>query len=209
MSAARWVCPRCGQGRLAPRRPRRDDVRRYCLRCSEQTGRLVERVAPALEHQREQRQQAAAERRKRKAERERERERAYYTVAGVDLREEMRRLVRLRAFGGRTGRLARRPPTLHVRRASSYPSVLGRAWWHQNRIQLTDYPGITREDVLETLCHELVHIHERTDEDGRAHGYAFRAKMAEAFEEAYGVRPRGGQRRTAYHGRYAAALRGA
>lgn len=51
----RWVCPNDDnhEGKLAPSRPRKDDIRRYCLVCSEKTGRLVERVAPRLEAKRE------------------------------------------------------------------------------------------------------------------------------------------------------------
>jgi DNA-directed RNA polymerase subunit N (RpoN/RPB10) len=48
----RWKCERCGDGLLAPSKPRRDDVRRYCLPCSSETGKLVERFSPALEAQR-------------------------------------------------------------------------------------------------------------------------------------------------------------
>ena len=40
----RWVCPLCKVGKLGLQRPRRDDVIRYCFPCSEQTGRMVERV---------------------------------------------------------------------------------------------------------------------------------------------------------------------
>jgi len=47
VTLARWVCPKCTAGTLAPSRPRRDDVRRYCLPCSSKTGRLVERESPA------------------------------------------------------------------------------------------------------------------------------------------------------------------
>jgi len=43
----RWVCPLCNVGKLGLQRPRKDDVIRYCLACSEKTGRLVERFAPA------------------------------------------------------------------------------------------------------------------------------------------------------------------
>lgn len=49
---ARWICPRCRDGKLAPNRPRKNDVRRYCLACSEKSGRLVERVSPKLERKR-------------------------------------------------------------------------------------------------------------------------------------------------------------
>lgn len=48
----RWNCPNGCGGVLAPTRPRKDDVRRYCLDCSKRTGRLVERVSPALERKR-------------------------------------------------------------------------------------------------------------------------------------------------------------
>ena len=49
----RWKCPKCDSGVLAPSKPRKDDIKRYCLPCSEETGRLQPRVAPALEKQRE------------------------------------------------------------------------------------------------------------------------------------------------------------
>lgn len=49
----RWVCPTCGAGKHAPSRPRRDDVRRFCLPCSEKSGRLVERICPVNEKVRE------------------------------------------------------------------------------------------------------------------------------------------------------------
>lgn len=51
----RWKCPNCDDGLLAPSRPRRNDVRRYCLPCSTKSGRLVDRLAPSLDKQREKR----------------------------------------------------------------------------------------------------------------------------------------------------------
>jgi len=51
----RWKCETCDDGLLAPSRPRRNDVRRYCLPCSAKRGTLVERIAPALEKKREKR----------------------------------------------------------------------------------------------------------------------------------------------------------
>lgn len=48
----RWKCEDCGSGCLAPSKPRLDDTRRYCLPCSEATGRLVKRTAPTLERRR-------------------------------------------------------------------------------------------------------------------------------------------------------------
>jgi hypothetical protein len=48
----RWVCPNCGGAVLAPSRPRKDDVRRFCLKCSAKSGRLIERSCPAAETKR-------------------------------------------------------------------------------------------------------------------------------------------------------------
>ena len=48
----RWKCAICDNGLLAPSKPRKNDVRRYCLPCSSESGKLVERVAPTLEKQR-------------------------------------------------------------------------------------------------------------------------------------------------------------
>ena len=48
----RYVCPLCGTAVLSPSRMAKDDVRRFCLRCSERTGKLVARVSPVLERQR-------------------------------------------------------------------------------------------------------------------------------------------------------------
>ena len=48
----RWKCADCNHGLLAPMKPRKNDVRRYCLPCSAKTGKLVERVSPTLEKQR-------------------------------------------------------------------------------------------------------------------------------------------------------------
>lgn len=48
----RWKCPLCESGLLAPSRPRLNDVKRYCLPCSAETGKLVQRIAPALDKKR-------------------------------------------------------------------------------------------------------------------------------------------------------------
>jgi predicted SprT family Zn-dependent metalloprotease len=63
---ARWTCLTCGEGGLAPTKPRRDDVRRYCLSCSAKTGRLGEKVAPSLEKKREAQAAKSQERSKKK-----------------------------------------------------------------------------------------------------------------------------------------------
>lgn len=67
----RWKCEQCDNGLLAPSRPRKNDVRRYCLPCSAKQGTLVERIAPALQNKSErkqiQRKQLVAKRRERVA----------------------------------------------------------------------------------------------------------------------------------------------
>src|SRR5204862_6243516 len=125
---------------------------------------------------------------------------SYYRVAGIDLRAEMERLSRLPVFGGPTGPLARRAPTLSVRRASSRPrSRLGFAIPDEWRISVTAFPGQRRGDAEETLLHELVHLFVG-DSPGtrRWHGREFKATMRRAMREGYGLR--GVRVKGSYHG---------
>jgi len=123
-------------------------------------------------------------------------------VAGVDLRREMERLRGLAAFAD--GELARTPPKLKVRRASSRPNRLGFAIPSEWRISVTDYPGIRPGDALETLLHELVHLHVgRQPGAHRWHGPLFKRTLAAAMAEAYGVDARP---RNTLHGVYAEAI---
>jgi hypothetical protein len=215
----RWDCPTgTHPGILGPTRPPRDSIVRYCLPCTQATGRLVQRTAPALEAKRA----AAGTRQKTKTVTARQRaiaararraaaETERFTVDGVDLRVEMARLVRLPVFGGSTGRLARRPPTFTVTRRTAEPrSRYGFAEPHANRINLSLWPGMNLADAYETLVHELCHLHHGgRSEDGGWHGDQFWQVMDRAFKQAYGVDPivRSALRANRYHGRYAAALR--
>lgn len=88
----RYTCPTCDTGRIAPDRMSTDDVRRYCLPCSEDSGKLVEMICPARERAKAKRRKARAKRRKaeRKAERERKRqeERERFCLDdGTDIRD--------------------------------------------------------------------------------------------------------------------------
>lgn len=65
----RWVCPNCGDGRLGPTRPRKDNIVRYCLPCSEQAGKLVERETPSLDKRRTKQAEKAKAKRDAKAKR--------------------------------------------------------------------------------------------------------------------------------------------
>lgn len=208
----RWNCPNGCPGILASTRPLKDSIERYCLPCSAKTGRLVLRVAPALERKRAAAAvSSAAKAKSKRATAARARQRAKdaeterYTVDGVDLRDEMRKLIKLRAFGGKTGRLFRRPPTLLIRKHSYHPrSQMGVAYPSRNQITIATYPGQTLADARETLVHELVHIAMGTTHE--IHGPNFRKLMTTAFKEAYKVYPMGAGHNV-YHGRYAEALR--
>jgi hypothetical protein len=145
-------------------------------------------------------------RRRAKAPALRSRPPGYYRVAGVQLDEEMERLRALPVFA--EGPLARRRPELKVRRASTRPNRLGFAVPSEFRLSVTAYPGIRTGDVLETLLHELVHLHVgRAKEAHGWHGPTFKRTLARAMREAYGVRMP--MPRATLHGPYAEALEAA
>jgi hypothetical protein len=114
----------------------------------------------------------------------------------------MDRLRALPVFAG--GPLAERPE-LKVRRARSRPNRLGFAVPTEHRLSVTAYPGARHGDLLETLLHELVHLHVGRAAEARAwHGRTFKLALARAMSEAYGVAipiPR-----ASLHGAYAEAI---
>jgi hypothetical protein len=128
---------------------------------------------------------------------------AYYVVASVPLDRELERLRTLPAFAA--GPLAAQAPELKVRRAAKRPNRLGFAVPSEFRLSVTAYPGIRPGDVLETLLHELVHLHVGRAAEAHAwHGRTFKATLARAMEEAYGVEGR--VRSSTLHGTYAEAI---
>jgi hypothetical protein len=136
----------------------------------------------------------------------RPRPRSYYVVAGIALDEELERLRALPVFAD--GPLAERRPQLKVRRARRRPNRLGFAVPSQFRLSVTAYPGIRPGDVLETLLHELVHLHVGRAAEAHAwHGPTFKRALAQAMQEAYEVTipaPR-----ATLHGPYAEAIESA
>jgi hypothetical protein len=114
----------------------------------------------------------------------------------------MERLRALPVFDG--GPLAA-APQLKVRRARTRPNRLGFAVPSEHRLSVTAYPGIRSGDVLETLLHELTHLHVgRAAEAHGWHGPTFKRTLARAMREAYGVEipaPR-----ATLHGPYAEAI---
>jgi SprT-like family protein len=128
---------------------------------------------------------------------------SYYRVAGIDLRREMERLRALPVFAH--GPLAKSAPELKVRRARTCPNRVGFAVPDEWRLSVTAYPGIRPGDALETLVHELVHLHVgRRRGRHRWHGSQFKQTMSRAIAEAYGIVDV--QPRNTLHGAYAEAL---
>jgi hypothetical protein len=124
-------------------------------------------------------------------------------VADIPLDGEMERLRRLPVFA--EGPLAGKAPQLKVRRARRRPNRLGFAVPSEYRLSVTAYPGIRGGDVLETLLHELVHLHVGRAREAHAwHGSTFKRTLAQAMREAYGITipiPR-----STLHGAYAEAI---
>jgi hypothetical protein len=112
---------------------------------------------------------------------------------------------RLRALPVFAGGPLSTVPQLKVRRPRTRPNRLGFAVPSQHRLSITAYPGIRRGDVLETLLHELTHLHVgRAAEAHGWHGPTFKRTLARAMREAYGVAippPR-----ATLHGPYAEAI---
>jgi hypothetical protein len=131
------------------------------------------------------------------------RHRSYYLVAGVALDQELERLRALPVFAD--GPLAGRRLELKVRRAGKRPNRLGFAVPTEFRLQVTAYPDIRPGDVLETLLHELTHLHVGRAAEAHAwHGQTFKRALAMAMKQAYGIaiRPPSNTR----HGAYAEAI---
>ncbi len=128
---------------------------------------------------------------------------AYYEVAGIALDRELDRLRALPVFAA--GPLAAARPGLKVRRARHRPNRVGFAVPAEFRLSVTAYPGIRSGDVLETLLHELAHLHVGRAAEAHAwHGRTFKLTLARAMREAYGVAPPPGK--ATLHGAYAEAI---
>lgn len=183
----RWVCPTCQSGVLAPERPRRDDVRRYCLDCSATAGRLVERTAPSLERQRAINAEARRFRSTAAKVTAARRAREAHMIGTVDLLAEARRFWRLttlaearRATWRTPGRVAL--PTIEWRRdrTGMKSHTSGVCWTQHQRIVITI--GYSPAEAVEVVLHELVHAALPLREK---HGPLFRSTLASAAREAY------------------------
>lgn len=170
----RWKCLNCNSGVLAPSRPRRDDVRRYCLPCSAKSGTLVERTAPALEKKRETQKSKTVQ--KQKAKRAKV---AHAKIAhtGFDVGKEATRLWRI--LQKQEAKPKRSMPSIKVvqrkRSSSSGHYEIG----HHVQLNL----GTNSIDAWETLAHELVHAI-----GYRGHGHDFYQCLKQLTETRWKIR---------------------
>lgn len=205
----RWECP-AGEhpAVLGSTRPPRDSVVRYCWPCSQESGRLVERVAPSLERKREERKATAAARKV--AEREREREKQLVPVVDFDgevVRLDAKAMLakawgteELRCRRGESwsrGSWGRRPPRLVVRRSKGRPAhtrgaeiraggdLSGHAKAGGEEIVLSCGPGLSREWLEAIIVHEAAHA---ACAWGVHHGSEWASSYVRTIRELYGVR---------------------
>jgi len=172
--AKRWVCPRCSKGAIAPERPRKDDVRRYCLPCSKKTGKLVERTCPALDKRREAKAALTRQRKKKAADKR-----------AADPREHIRRLFNhWKRHPVWAGDCAHATVTVHAHKSKERTS--GYAYYMSGEVHLTigSDPAMARAVIL----HELAHVAQgrRDPLNTRGHDDGFRSILMEAATEIVG-----------------------
>jgi hypothetical protein len=186
----RWKCAICDHGLLAPTKPRKNDVRRYCLPCSSKSGKLVERVAPSLEKKREQRSAVVREQNKIKRERTATK---LQPLKERQKREAQRQRIfekeadRIWALFFPNGTARKRPPIKLVYSRSRGVSGLWNGWEVLVRIPRSSKGGAT---AWETLAHELCHavVGSRHDDREGWHGRTFYTTLKPVIEKRWNVR---------------------
>lgn len=180
-----WVCSDPNhKGVRAPGRMRKDDIRRFCIPCSQTTGYLVERHAPALERKRKNAKATRLEKERAQRERQREARASREVIDGVDIRKEVARLIKLPALRDELPAYLRRKVSWTFDRRTD-GRYSGRAWprdrvhWSLGRIPAAEVRAI--------LCHELAHYVLPSDvhHDGR-----WARCYVRVVREAYGVEVR-------------------
>jgi hypothetical protein len=160
---ARWKCPQCDAGVLAPTKPRKDDVRRYCLPCSSKNGKLVQRIAPALEAKREQRAASTREKVRHKRQVARRRAEPAKLQERCDaireriIRKEAERIWKLMADWHKGKPL----PRINIVRGRNWGSQYGHALPSMGVIQVNvdaHQNELRSKRVWQVLAHELAHI---------------------------------------------------
>ena len=185
----RWTCPNGCPAVLGSSRPRRDATVRFCLACSASSDRLVPRTAPVLEARRAAKQDRSRTKREQERARTVAEEDAYYTVHGVDLRAELRKLwfcTYATETRSRIKAIPKELPTLAIRTRTKPARTFGTASNAQHKILINRIPGQDAARVMDTLAHEVAHLLAPFTQ----HGIAWKTAFRSLCEEVYGVRPR-------------------
>ena len=158
-------------------------MRRFCLSCSAQTGRLVERVCPALERGRAAKSQSRKDVAERRRARAKALENARWIVDGLDLRAEWRRLCAMPVVSARIRerRLDRIELSVH---RSSRAHTTGHAKVRAGKVHLGLYGGCPRHEAQALLAHELAHAILPV---GHAHDESWRRTFVLIVCHGYGV----------------------
>lgn len=131
-------------------------MRLFCLSCSIDTGRLVERICPAVERERAAKSQSRKTIAARRQARTRELEDARWIVDGLDLRAEWQRLCALLVVRERMRERGLRQIKLSVH-WSSRTHTTGHAKVRAGQVHLGLYAGCPRHEAEGLLAHELAH----------------------------------------------------
>ena len=190
----RWECP-SGQhpGVLGPTRPPRDSVVRYCWPCSAESGRLVERIAPALERKRAAGAARSVTKQQAKAERERAAKLAAVSAKVTDRDEPVRVDMLLAEVWRLPTRKLEAPqrrtlPRLKVRRGAK-PYTTGHCYYGA-RIVVT-VGQVDYADLVGLVIHEAAHeITWWTGRDDPGHGPLFRSIVRSLVSDWSGVQVR-------------------
>lgn len=193
----RWECPNGEHaGVLGSTRPPKDSIVRYCLPCSEATGRLVERVAPALERKRAAKTAARKTRAQKKQARDEAKMREWPNVLTL-------LFPKIKAL--KCWRKEVKHATLELRYSKTRSFSPGHAHYLSGRITMT--AGSDVGGAIETLVHELAHIahferyerktyfnYDRESSKRKPHGSRFYGVLFEASTELLGEKYMGGIR---------------
>lgn len=191
---SRWVCPKCGEGKLAPERLRKLDTRRWCLACSAASSTLVERTLPSRDKAKERKAAVRAARttkRREVASDRRARARAYreklatstardYLEGRAWLLAWLPRILALKTWQHRRWTVSW-PPRVNVRQGRQRSHASGHAWTSSQRCVVTT--GESAADDLAVLVHEIAHCVAPVSEH---HGPIFCGILSEAWSELLG-----------------------
>lgn len=180
----RWECPNGHRAVIGPSKPRRDNICRYCLQCSANQGKLVERVCPTLDKKRTKRAELVKAKVQRKREQQKEAMNSYpWNLYGL-----AKEWAKLKAWEADLSSCE-----VKIRQGTSHYSS-GHAWGRR-RIVVT--AGMHVADGKAVLLHELAHIaanhymrkHPNLERAAkRSHGRIFTALLLAAANEVLGIR---------------------